>query len=287
MLAVYKKELRSYFTSLIGYVFIAFFLAIIGLYFYLYNISYGYPNFEYVLSGTTFAFMILIPIITMRVMAEENRQKTDQLLLTAPVPTRAIILGKYFALMSVYGIVMLVTCFYPLIITKFGTVNLKIAYASILGYYLLGGALMAVGLFVSTCTENQLVAAVITFIIVLVSMLMEGIAGLFPTDNKTAWLVFSVILLIACAITYAIMHNVIVSLGIAAIGEVILTALYIIKPTLYDGLIVKVFDWFSVITRFDNFTGGILDVSSIVYYVSFIFIFIFLAIQCLNKRRWS
>lgn len=287
MLAIYKKELRAYFTSLVGYVFIAFFLAIIGLYFYLYNISNGFPNFEYVLSGVTFAFMVLVPIITMRVMAEENRQKTDQLLLTAPVPTRAIIAGKYLALMSVYGIVMLVTCIYPLVLTKFGTVNLKIAYASILGYYLLGGAFMAIGLFISTCTENQLVAAVVTFIIVLITTLMEGIASLFPTDNRTAWLVFTFILLIICLIAYAIMHNVIVSLSIAAIGEVVLTVIYIVKPTIYDGLIVKVFDWFSVITRFDNFIGGILDVSSIVYYLSFIFVFLFLAVQCLNKRRWS
>lgn len=287
MLAIYKKELRSYFTSLVGYVFIAFFLAIIGLYFYLYNISYGYPNFEYVLSSTTFAFMVLVPIITMRVMAEENRQKTDQLLLTAPVPTRAIIVGKYLALMTVYGIVMLVTCTYPLILTKYGDVNLKIAYASILGYFLLGGALMAIGLFISTCTENQLVAAVVTFIIVLITTLMEGIAGLFPTDNRTAWLVFTFILLVICLLTYVIMHNAVVSISIAAIGEVVLTVIYIVKPTIYDGLIVKVFDWFSVITRFDNFIGGILDVSSVVYYLSFSFVFLFLAVQCLNKRRWS
>lgn len=287
MLAIYKKELRSYFTSLVGYVFIAFFLAILGLYFYLYNISYGYPNFEYVLSSTTFAFMVLVPIITMRVMAEENRQKTDQLLLTAPVPTRAIILGKYFALMTVYGIVMLVTCVYPLVLTKYGAVNLKIAYASILGYYLLGGALMTIGLFISTCTENQLVAAVVTFIIVLITTLMEGIAGLFPTDNRTAWLVFTFILLIICLVTYVIMHNAVVSISIAAIGEVVLTVIYIVKPTIYDGLVVNVFDWFSVITRFNNFISGILDVSSIVYYLSFSFVFLFLAVQCLNKRRWS
>lgn len=287
MLAIYKRELRSYFTSMIGYVFIAFFLAIIGLYFYVYNISGGYANFEYVLSSATFAFMVLVPIITMRVMAEENRQKTDQLLLTAPVPTKAIILGKYLSLMSVYGIVLLISCVYPLILTKYGTVNLKTAYGSILGYLLLGGAFMAIGLFVSACTDNQLVAAVITFIIVLFTTLMDGIASLIPTDNKTAWLVFSVILLVICIITYFIMHNVVVSVSVAAVGEVALTAIYIIKPTLYDGLVVKVFNWFSVITRFDKFVDGFLDVSSIVYYVSFIFVFLFLAIQSLNKRRWS
>ena len=287
MLAIYKKELRSYFTSLIGYVFIAFFLAVIGLYFYLYNISNGYANFEYVLSGSTFIFMVLVPIITMRVMAEENRQKTDQLLLTAPITTKAIILGKYLALMTIYGIVMLVTSLYPLVIMKYGIVNLKIAYASILGFYLLGCAYMAIGLFVSTCTENQLVAAVVSFVIILFTTLMEGIANLFPTDNMTAWLVFSILLFVICSITYFIMHNVVVSLGIAAVIELIMTVTFIVKPTLYDGLIVKVFNWFSVVTRFDKFVGGTLDVSSIVYYISFSFVFLFLAVQCLNKRRWS
>ena len=287
MLAIYKKELRSYFTSLIGYVFIAFFLAVIGLYFYLYNISYGYANFEYVLSGSTFIFMVLVPIITMRVMAEENRQKTDQLLLTAPITTKAIILGKYLALMTIYGIVMLVTSLYPLVIMKYGIVNLKIAYASILGFYLLGCAYMAIGLFVSTCTENQLVAAVVSFVVILFTTLMEGIANLFPTDNMTAWLVFSILLFVICSITYFIMHNVVVSLGIAAVIELIMTVTFIVKPTLYDGLIVKVFNWFSVVTRFDKFVGGTLDVSSIVYYISFSFVFLFLAVQCLNKRRWS
>lgn len=287
MLAIYKKELRSYFTSLIGYVFIAFFLAIIGLYFYLINIMSGYSTFETALSNVTFAFMILVPIITMRVMAEENRQKTDQLLLTAPVKTKDIILGKYFSLMTVYGIVMLICCFYPLILKKYGSVNLKASYVGILGYYLLGGVFMAIGLFVSTCTENQLVAAVVSFIIILVIQLSTGIAGLFPADNKTAWIVFSFILILCCVLLYYMLHNIVVAVCLAAIGEVAMTIVYLVKPTLYDGLIVKVFGWFSVLNRFSDFTNSVLNFTSIVYYLSFSFIFLFLAIQCLNKRRWS
>lgn len=287
MLAIFKKEIRGYFTSFIGYVFVALFLGLIGLYFYINNILSGSTRFETVLDTSCFAFMILIPAITMRVMAEENHQKTDQLLLTAPVSTKSIILGKYMALMAIFGTIMLVSCMFPLFLTKYGAVNLKSAYAAILGYYLLGGTFMAVGLFVSTCTENQLVACAITFVIVLLTNLADGIASLFPSDNRTGLIVFSIIFLLLCGVAYLMMRNIVVVISIAAIGEAILTILYVVKPTVYDGLIVKVFSWFSVTSRFTIFAGGILDVSAILYYLSFIFVFLFLAIQCLNKRRWS
>lgn len=287
MSAIYKKELRSYFTSLIGYVFISFFLIIIGLYFVFYNIQQGSPHFESVFSSIVFAFMILVPIVTMRVMAEENHQKTDQLLLTAPVRTSSVILGKYLALMTVYGIVMLVSCCYPLILTRYGEVNLKSAYGAILGFYLLGGAFLAIGLFVSTCTDNQLIAAGVTFLIILFTMLIEGIANFFPQDNMAAWLIFSIVLFLICIGLYFVMHNVVVSLCIAAVGEAILTILYFVKPTVYDGAVMNVCKWFSVVSRYSDFVNGILNGNTIVYYLSYIFIFLFLAVQCLNKRRWN
>lgn len=287
MLAIYKKELRSYFTSLVGYVFIAFFLFVIGIYFNVYNIYSGYPNFEYSLSAASFILLILVPIITMRVMAEENRQKTDQLLITAPVKTSSIVLGKYLALMTVFAIVAVVICTYPLFLCKYGTVNLKTAYATILAFYFMGGTFMAVGLFISNLTDNQLVAAVVTFIVSLVMYFMSGIANLLPKDNKSAWIIFSVILLICCFICYMMMQNIVVSISIAAIGEAILTVLLFVKPSVYDGLVANVFGWFSVQSRLENFMNGMFDFSSIIYYISFIFIFLFLAVQSLNKRRWN
>ena len=287
MLAIYKKELRSYFNSLVGYVFISFFLAVIGLYFFVYNINQGQPNFEYALASISFVYMILVPIITMKIMAEENKQKTDQLLLTSPVSIHSIVIGKYLAVMTVYGIVMLICCAFPLILGRYGTVNYKTAYSAILGTLFLGGAFLAIGLFVSTCTENQLVAAVVTFLIVLLATLSDGIASLLPTDNRSAWIVFSAILLILVLVSYLIMRNPLISLGAAAIGEVALTVLFLVKPAIYDGSVVKVFGWFSILARYDDFTSGILNVTSIIYYISIIFLFNFLAVQGLNKRRWS
>lgn len=287
MLAIYKKELRSYFTSIIGYVFIAFFLVIIGIYYSVQNLIYGYANFEYTLSNITFLFVLLAPLLTMRLMAEENKQKTDQLLYTSPLTATSIVAGKLLAVCSILLIAMGVICFYPLILSLYGTVNMAAAYASILGFFLLGSAYLAIGLFISSLTESQVVAAVISFIVFLVTVLMDGIAGILPTDNKSAFLIFSFLLLILCLIIYRIMNNLTVVVGIGVIGEAGLTAAYLIKPTLFDGSVIKVFDWISVITRYDAFSYATLNVASIIYYVSLTFLFAFLTVQVIKKKRWS
>src|SRR5690606_29702237 len=129
--------LKSYFTSMTGYVFIAFFLVIIGIYYVIYNMIQLYANFEYVLSGVSFIFILLVPILTMRLMAEEKKQKTDQLLFTSPLPVGKIIAGKFFAVLTIFLVVMAIICLYPLILLQFGTLSLKVAYGSILGFCLL------------------------------------------------------------------------------------------------------------------------------------------------------
>jgi ABC-2 type transport system permease protein len=287
MLAIYKKELRSYFTTMIGYVFIAFFLVIIGIYFYVQNLYYGYANFEYTLSSITFIFVLLAPLLTMRLMAEENKQKTDQLLYTSPLKATSIVMGKFLAVFTVFVLVMVITCTYPLIISQYGVVPYATAYASIFGFTLLGGAYLAIGLFISSLTESQVVAAVISFIAFLFTVLMDGIASVLPTDNKSAFVIFTAILLIVCLILYRMMHNLTVAIGIGILGEVGLTVIYLLKPTLFDGSIVKVFGWLSVITRYDQFYYGIFDVSGIVYYLSITFLFTFLTTQVIKKKRWS
>ncbi|BCN29816.1 ABC transporter permease subunit [Anaeromicropila herbilytica] len=287
MLAIYKKELKSYFTSMVGYVFISLFLVVIGIYFYVYNLSNGYANFEYVLSSISFLFIVLIPILTMRLMAEEKRQKTDQLLFTSPLSEEKIIIGKYLAVLTVFVIAMVITLIYPIILTKYGTVDLKLAYAGILGFTMLGGAYLSIGLFISTLTENQVVAAVVCFIVVLLTYLMTGIAGMLPSDNCSAWIIFSVLFFIVCLVTYFMMHNITLSIGLGIIGECALAVVYFVKPSFFDGSVVKFFKWFSVIDRYDNFSLGILDLTSIIYYITLIILFLVLTVQAIKKRRWS
>ena len=150
MLAIYKKEMRTYFTSIVGYLFLGFFLALIGLYFYGQNLRGGYTNFGYALMSVSLFFILLVPMLTMRIMAEENRQKTDQLLYTSPVSVTKIIIGKYLSVLTMFSIVMLIVCFYPLILAEYGNVNLKMTYAVIFSFFLMGAAYMAIGLFISS-----------------------------------------------------------------------------------------------------------------------------------------
>ena len=164
MLAIYKRELKSYLTSMVGYLFMFFVLLIAGIYFSAYQLSAAYPKFEYTLNAMTFVFLIAVPILTMRVLAEERKQKTDQLLLTSPVSVSGIVMGKYLALVTIYAIPIAVLATYPLIMSKFGTVAFGSAYTALLGFFLLGSANIAIGVFFSAITESQVIAAVLTFV---------------------------------------------------------------------------------------------------------------------------
>ena len=184
MTAIYKRELKSYLTSMVGYLFIFFILVLTGIYFSAYQLSAAYPKFEYTLSAVTFVFLIGVPILTMRVLAEERKQKTDQLLLTAPVSVGNIVIGKYLALVTVYAIPILVMCTYPLIMSKFGTVAFGSAYTAILGFFLLGCANIAIGVFMSALTESQVIAAVLTFVLLFAFYMMNGISSFFSKTSS-------------------------------------------------------------------------------------------------------
>ena len=164
MTAIFKRELKSYLTSMVGYLFIFFVLVLTGIYFSAYQLSAGYSKFESTLSALTFVFLIGVPILSMRVLAEERKQKTDQLLLTAPISVWDIVFGKYLALVAVFAIPVVIMCFYPLIMSKFGTISYASAYTGILGFFLLGCANLAIGVFMSALTESQVIAAVLIFL---------------------------------------------------------------------------------------------------------------------------
>lgn len=287
MLAIYKKELRSYFSSMIGYVFVAIFLLIIGIYFYLNNLLIGTANFEYTVANVSFIFVLLVPLLTMRLMAEENKQKTDQLLFTSPVTASDIVMGKFMAVFTILFLVIAIISTYPLIMTIYGNVPFASSYASLVGFLLLGGAYLAMGLYLSSLTDSQVVAAVITFIVFFFTLFMESIANSLSTNHRTAFIFFVIMLLILCLIMWIMMHNLTVSLGVGIIGIGLLIAIYMYNPTLYDGAIVKVFSWLSATARFNNFYMGILDLADIIYYLSITFVFLFLSTQVIKKKRWS
>ena len=184
MLAIYKRELKSYFRSFIGFLFIAVTLFFLGLYFSVYNLMNGYPYFAYVVSSVTFLFMLTVPILTMRILAEEKRSKTDQLILTAPVSVGGIVMGKFLALLTIFAIPVAIICFYPLIMAQYGSVPMGEAYLSILAYFLFGMTAIAIGLLLSSVTESQVIAAVLTFLVLFLGYMMDSICSIISsTDN--------------------------------------------------------------------------------------------------------
>lgn len=288
MLAIYKKELRQYFNSMIGFVFLAFFLVIIGIYTWAYNLSSGLGNFEVTLGGISFMYVLLVPILTMRIVAEENRQKTDQLLYTAPVSLTKIIVGKYFAVLTLFSCAFIPICIYPLIIHMYGTdVRLAPAYSSIIGFYLLGAATIAIGLFISSLTESQVIASVVSFITLLLTFLLSNITGMLPTEAISQCVMIAVLWLVICLVFYHMMNNVTVLVMMAVIGEVAIWTIYAVKSSLYESLLTNILNTLALSTRFDDFSLGILNYDAIVYYVSIAFLFVFLTIQMIKKKRFN
>lgn len=184
MFAIYKRELKSYFRSFIGLLFIAVTLFFVGLYFFVNNMLNGYPYFSYSVSSVMILFFIAIPVLTMRILAEERKNKTDQLILTAPVSVGGIVMGKFLALLTIYAVPTAIICIYPLIMSRFGTVPMANAYVAILGFFLYGMLAIAIGVMVSSLTESQVISSVLTFIILFLMYMMTSICGLISSTGN-------------------------------------------------------------------------------------------------------
>ena len=207
MLAIYKRELNSYLTSMVGYLFMFFVLLIAGIYFSAYQLTAAYPKFEYTLNAMTFVFLIAVPILTMRVLAEERKQKTDQLLLTSPVSVFGIVMGKYLALVTIYAIPVAVLATYPLLMSKFGTVAFGSAYTALLGFFLLGCANIAIGVFFSAITESQVIAAVLTFVFLFAFYMMNGISSFFSQTAMSTCVTFGLLIIALSLMIYSMIKK--------------------------------------------------------------------------------
>lgn len=184
MLAIYKRELKSYFHSFVGLLFIGVTLFFIGLYFSVYNLLNGYPYFSYALSSVTTMLLIEIPILTMRILAEERRNKTDQLTLTAPISVGGIVMGKFLALVTILAIPLEISCIYPLLMSRYGTVPMGDAYLAVLAFFLFGVACIAICMLVSSLTESQVIAAVLSFLLLFLGFMMSSICSLISSTGN-------------------------------------------------------------------------------------------------------
>lgn len=186
MRAVWEREIRAYFSNVTGWIVLAAFLLMFNLYFYVYCMNYGYAYISYPLSGVTFVFLIVVPILTMRILSEDRKLRTDQLTMTSPQPLVAVVFGKFMSMVSVFSIVMGIVCLCPLFLSLFGTVPMKESYLAILGTWLFGVLSIAVGLFVSSLTENQVIAAILTFAFLFLGYMMDSICNLISSGGN--WL---------------------------------------------------------------------------------------------------
>lgn len=285
--AILTKELKSYFHSATAYIFMGVFLFFAGLFYALNNVMYASPDYASVLSNYNFVFLLIVPILTMKIFAEETRNKTDQLLLTSPQSITGIVIGKFLAPVILYALTLLVTVLYPLILSLFGDISAKTILCSYIGIFLMGSCFIAIGVFVSSLTENVVTSAVGTFAILLCLWLIDSLTSAVPNSVK-AGIIFAVVVVIVISfIIYNVTKNIYVSGAIFLVGAIGIAITALKKKTLFEGLIAKSLGWISLIKRNDNFSMGILSVNSIVYFISFMFIFVYLTIRIIEKRRWS
>ena len=288
MLAIYKRELRSYFQSMIGCVFVAFLVLFTGIYFTAYNLTAGYPYFSYPLSGSLIVFIVGIPLITMRSFSEERKNKTDQLLLTAPVSLTKVVLGKYFAMVTVVAVPNVIFCLFPLIIKMNGTAYLKVDYISIGVFFLLGCVYLAIGMFLSTLTESQIIAFVSTFGVLLLLYLWNGIVSFLPSSASGCLVGLLLILSVIILYIWQMTLNWVLSAVMEAVCVIGCVTAYFVKPALFENLLSKLLGKLAFADVFTGITQNhIVDLSGIILYLSVITVFIFLTVQTIQKRRWS
>ncbi|MCD7807534.1 MAG: ABC transporter permease [Lachnospiraceae bacterium] len=287
MTAILKHELRSYFHSFTAYFFGAFLLAITGIGSMIYNINQAVSNFEYVLGFGCIVLVLIVPILTMRTIAEEKKQKTDQLLYALPVTTTDVVVGKYLALLVVFLIPLLIVCAYPLIFAQYGDVYLPTSYGSLFAFFMMGAALIAVGVFISSLTENQGFAAGIGVAVVLFNYYSVTISEYVSSTALGSAIVLCVVAaLIAFLINYLTKNeNLAYGIGLALLA--IITATYLYDSSAYEGLVPKIMTELSLFERFYVFVDGVFDLTAIVYYITVIIFFLFLSVQSLEKRRYN
>ena len=287
MIAVLKHELRLYFHSLTAYVFGAFLLAFVGIGAMLYNIQAAVSNFEFVLSFGSLVFVVIVPILTMRVIAEERKQKTDQLLYALPITTTQVILGKYLALLVVYLIPLALISLYPLVFAQFGEVYLPTSYGSILAFFVLGAALIALGVFISSLTDNQGFAAGIGIAAILLNYYSVSLSEYISSTAFGSLAALCVlVVLLAMLVKYLTKNETLAYFGAGGL-LVLIMGFYMYDPTKFEGLLPQVMADLSLFERFYVFVNGVFDMTAIVYYLTVIIFFLFLAVQSLEKRRYN
>ena len=287
MRAIFQHELRGAFHGLAAYLFCAFLLVFVGVGAMIYNLQAAVANFEYVLQFVCIGLVVIVPVLTMRSFAEERRQKTDQLLYSLPLGTWDIVAGKYLALVTVFLVPMVFISAYPLLFSLYGEVYLPSAYGSLLAFLLLGAALIAAGIFVSSLTESQGFAAGIAIAAFLLNYYSVSLAEQVSATALGSLLALGVTALLLALLIRALTRNAALAWGVGGVCALAALAVYLIDAAKLEGLLPTLMEKLSLFERFYPFVNGIFDWTSVVFYGSVIVFFLFLTVMSLEKRRYN
>jgi len=287
MFAIFKREIRAYFQTPIGYLFMGLFLLLTGVFYFFDNLLGQNSQFTGFLGSILLIFLFAIPLLTMRLFSEERRQKTDQLLLTSPVSIGGIVFGKFLAALVVYCGTLVITVAYAVVIAVYGDLQTWETVGSYIGFIFLGACYISVGIFVSAITENQLTAALVSFFALMFIWLIDPVSQIIPADTKTGIISAGVLLAALLLFLFLNTRNWVIVLGTLILGALAIGAFYLFKKDVFSGFIQKFLGWFSLNRRYQSFSMGLLKFDALLYYASFSGLFLFLTVRLIEKRRWN
>lgn len=289
MKAIYKHEFSNYIHSISAWLFCAAVLLCVGIGSMLYNTVATYASFELVLGSgyVCLAAAILIPVLTMRAIAEEKKQKTDQLLYSLPLSSTKIVLGKYLAILTLFLVPTLIICIYPIILSQYGDVYLPTSYGTIVAFYFMCAAMIAIGVFISSLTENQGFAAGITILILLFNYFCVTLAETIPSSAMVTFIVICIFILILGFIMEAMTGNENLSYGISIALLIVAGVVYFFNQSAYEGLLPVIMEQISLYERFYIIVNGVFDLTTIIFDMTVIIFFLFLTVQSMEKRRYN
>ena len=288
MSAVYKRELRAYMNNVYGWLFMAIFLLFTSYMMFQNNLYDGMPEFELTLSASQYALLLLIPILCMRSMAEDRHNKTDMFYLSLPMKTSSVVLGKYFAMLTVYAIPCVILCVYPLVLGGFGEIRYLTAYLSILLYLILGAALIAVCQFMSSLTDNLVIAAVLGVLAVAVLLFSPFLSYILPPTAIASFIGCVVLALLLAGVAFLSTHNLNVTAITGAAAVVPLSVVYILSRKSFENLFPSLLQFLSPFAHFATFCQfGTFSVPSLILLLSYPVLFVFLTVQSADKKRWD
>ena len=287
MTAIYKREVHSLFTSMTAYIFITFYLVILGIYFRYYNLSYGATTIGYAVYQCFYIYL-LFALLAMRSLPEERKEKIDQVLYTSPVSVGKIVVGKYLAMCTVWFVTVSILCVYPLVVKKLGYANLKVEYSILFAYFFLGCAFIAICMFISSLTESQLIAAILSVLVIFVICFANTFAQTFSNAAYVSLISFVIIAAVIGVAAGWFTHNLIYGLCTGICLSSITIILYVLKQSAFEGLIQNVVNKIALAQTIYVFVfDKIFDVKVIFTYLSLIVLFLFITVQTIQKRRYS